>query len=437
MNDVQGQLAKASKNLLLSEPFYGLFLITLNKDWKVEVGTAGVSKNGINTQLTINPVFWDNLSEDCRVGVLKHELLHIAFQHLILRDKYPDKKLFNIAADLEINQYIDQTKLPGHEYSSREEYLETVGKLKDAITSDLESGKITQEEASEKMMRLPIRVIFFDDFADLNLDRKKGTDYYYKKLLETMKPDGSSSCKALDGLLNGNGDPSNHHKHATWNEFDGLGEAEKKMIQKQIDYQVKNAAEQTQKSRGTIPGCLKDYIDSLFYEEEPKFDWRGYFRRFTGGSIKIFTKKSRRKLSKRFFGNPGLKIKPKKRILVGVDTSGSVSKNELEEFFTEIHHMYKTGAEIVVVQCDTAISNVQEYTKSKDGKIKIHGRGGTSFQPVIDYFNEHRRDFSCMVYLTDGEAPAPNPKAKGRCLWVLSSSSSETDHLPGHTIKLN
>lgn len=427
-------LAKATKSLMLKEPFYGLFLIGMNKEWSKSIQTAGVSKNGINMQLTINPLFWEGLSPEYRIGILKHELLHIAFQHLSLRDKYAHKRLFNIAADLEINQYIDRDYLPGGSYPSKEAYKKDVDLIMEAIENGLKDGTLTEEEAKERIAKVPMRVIFLEDFADLNLEPKKGTDYYYKKLLETMQPDGSSSHEGLNDLL---GDGDGHHAHITWKDFEDLSEAEKKMIEKQVEFQLKEAAEQTKKSRGTIPSELASYIDSLYDQQPAKVDWRTIFRKFTGGSIKVYTKKSRRKISRRFAGNPGLKIKPKKHILVGIDTSGSVSDKELEEFFTEIHHMYKTGAEITVVQCDAAISHVGPYKKPKDGKIKVYGRGGTSFQPVVDYFNEHRRNFSCMVYLTDGEAPAPDPKPKGRCMWVLSSTSSDTDHLPGHTIKLN
>lgn len=38
---------------------------------------------------------------------MKHELLHIAFKHLLMQESFSDKKLFNIAADAEVNQYID------------------------------------------------------------------------------------------------------------------------------------------------------------------------------------------------------------------------------------------------------------------------------------------------------------------------------------------
>ncbi len=67
-------LAKTGKDLMLSEPFYGLFLIMLNKKWDESIGTAGVSKNGINYQLRICPSFWGSLTPLWRKGILKHEL---------------------------------------------------------------------------------------------------------------------------------------------------------------------------------------------------------------------------------------------------------------------------------------------------------------------------------------------------------------------------
>lgn len=447
----QESLSRASKELMLKEPFYGLFLIMMNKVWREDLDTAGVSKQGINTQLAINPVFWENLSSEYRVGILKHELLHIAFQHLLLRDKYKDKKLFNIAADIEINQYIDRAYLPGGNYPDKKTYEEDTKIFLDSIKDRLAKGELTPKQARNETLKIPMRALFLEDFQDKDgnpLEPKKGTDYYYQKLKETMDQNGVSTCSALNQALgNGQGGAGNGHpgqapwEHITWDEFDNLSEADKKLIQKQIDYQLKEIANQVQKSRGTVPGELKGYIDALNYEEPPKFDWRGYLRRFTGGSIKTYTKKTRRKLSRRFAGNPGLRIKQKKHILVGIDTSGSVSDDELREFFQEIHHMHKTGAEVTIVECDSAISHIGPYKKPKDGQIEIHGRGGTSFQPIIDYYNENQRLYTCLIYLTDGEAPAPDPVARGRMLWVMSSRSNMdgrwVQDLPGPKIQLN
>ena len=117
-----------------------------------------------------------------------------------------------------------------------------------------------------------------------------------------------------------------------------------------------------------------------------------------------------------------------------IDTSGSVSSNELKEFFGELYHLQKTGSEVTLIQCDTAISSIEKYDHKKD--IKIHGRGGTEFQPVIDYYNENLAKYSCLMYFTDGECPAPE-NAHGRILWVLSSKSPMNKDLPGEVIKLD
>lgn len=68
------QLARTSKDLMLKEPFYGLFLIMLNKQWSDQVNTAGVGRKGIAYNLYINEGFWASLNDKQRRGLLKHEL---------------------------------------------------------------------------------------------------------------------------------------------------------------------------------------------------------------------------------------------------------------------------------------------------------------------------------------------------------------------------
>jgi predicted metal-dependent peptidase len=387
MKNIQDLVAKTTKELILDEPFYGLFLIGINKNYSDRIPTAGVSKLGIGMQLTINPEFYMNLSLPHRVGLIKHELLHIAFGHLIMRDLYSDHKLFNIAADLEINQYIDENKLP-------------------------DGGLI------------------LSSFPELNLPHKAGTKVYYN-LLEKAQEDGT--CPSLDSLLD-QMDGESQYCHSTWEDFDDLSESDKKLVQKQIEHQLKESAEQTLKKQGHVPGELAELIHRLTHIEPAKFDWKGYLKRFVGNSSVVYTKKLRRKYNKRYAVNPGLKIKFKNHILVGVDTSGSVNNDELKEFFNELAHMVKTGHKITVAQCDTQLKNVKEFNPKQDWEI--HGRGGTSFQPVIDHYNEKKGSYTALIYLTDGEAYPPEDCPKNT-LWVLSSISNMNDELPGQVIKLN
>ena len=384
--DVKEKVSRSIKTLILKEPFYGLFVVGLNKSYIKSIPTAGVSKHGIGVKLSINPDFFDSLNDKHQIGLIKHEVLHISFGHLVLRDKYPDHKLFNIAADIEINQYIADDYLP--------------------------EGGLTLET-----------------FSDLDLPKKAGTDTYYK-LLQEAKEEGN--CDALNDVLDQmNGD--SQYDHQTWDEFDDLTEADKKLVQKQIEHQLKETAETTEKRRGTIPGELAGLIERLINVEPPKFNWKAFLRRFVGNSTISYTKKLRRKYNKRYNANPGLKIKFKNHVCVGVDTSGSVSNDELKEFMSELVHMHKTGHKITVVQCDTQINSIEEFNPRKDWEVK--GRGGTDFQPVIDHYNE-KGYYTSLIYLTDGEAYSPNDCPKNT-LWVHSSRCDVNEELPGLKIQLN
>ena len=125
---------------------------------------------------------------------------------------------------------------------------------------------------------------------------------------------------------------------------------------------AKQTAEHVQKMAGSIPGEFADYIENLFKQKPAVFNWKSYFRRLLGTAIETYVKKSRRKESKRFEGAAGLKQKHKHRILVAIDTSGSVSDQELCDFFSEINHIYKAGAQIDILEFDHAVQRVYQYS---------------------------------------------------------------------------
>ena len=433
--DKAQSLSKTAKDLMLKEPYYGFFLIMLNKLWSNKVPTAGVGKNGINYQLVVNPDFWEKLSDLNRLGLLKHELLHIAFGHLTTVFKFSDRRLANIAMDMEINQYIESSWLPGGDLSSDE-----FKQLKEAVKAEMELAKengATAEELLAISEKLPARGIMIDDYEELNLDRKAGARYYYDKLKEAKDEkdqNGTSGSENFDDLCDqmDSGDGDSLPDHSTWDEFENLSEAEQKLIEKQVQKILSDAKEQTVKKRGSVPGEIEGVIviDEIV---APKFDWRGYIRRFTGISTKVFTKKIRRKENRRFSDNPGLKIKMKQHMLLAIDTSGSVSDDELKEFMNEIHHIYKAGVDITIVQCDAKMYPPMEY-KGKH-EFQLHGRGGTEFDPVLNYYNDNNKKYTSLVYFTDGECNA-SVKPKGNVLWVISERSEMNEDLPGKVIKL-
>jgi predicted metal-dependent peptidase len=426
--DSYQELAKAGRTLMLKEPFYGLFLIGLNKEMSKSIPTACVAKDGINLKLVVNPEYMEKQDPTTRVAILKHEMLHIAMQHLGMFDQFSDKKLLNVAADLEINQYIS-TELKGSTWEGL----------------DIKDG----------------------EFKGVKLPLKAGTRTYYdllQKELDEYDKQQQSSGQGSGSNNGGNGDVAgdekdqtsnsgggsgegegfaewfrsggNGEEHSLWEEFENLSEAEKKLIQKQIDHQLKDVAEQTKRSRGTVPGELSSYIEKLFEKVEAVIDWKQYLRRFGTRSAKIETKKTRKKPNIRFGSGPAIKIKPKRNTLVAIDTSGSVSDQDLIEFFNEIDAIHKTGTTVTIMECDSYVHRTYQYEGNKQDVLRVCGRGGTSFDPVMEEIFKAPGKYQNLIYLTDGYAPAPQRVPMVPILWVINSTAQINPELPGAQIQI-
>ena len=113
-----------------------------------------------------------------------------------------------------------------------------------------------------------------------------------------------------------------------------------------------------------------------------------------------------------------------------VDTSGSISDEELEDFFSEIYYLWKSGVKVTIAQMDTKIEHIEEY----NGKFnnEIYGRGGTEFTDLINYYNERKKDFSTLVIFTDGYVSLNLPPFRNG-VWVITKNGQHQDY-PGTTI---
>lgn len=124
------------------------------------------------------------------------------------------------------------------------------------------------------------------------------------------------------------------------------------------------------------------------------------------------------KLSKRFPDAFGSKRQRKGRVLVAIDTSGSINMQEYKEFFAQLQTM-TAAVDVHVVECDAEIQ--YEYDYKGQPATKVHGGGGTSFKPVINLFLKQRKNYDSLIYYTDGMCDIPYNTPK-ETLWVISSA---------------
>ena len=252
--------------------------------------------------------------------------MHVAFMHLTSLFDVPSDKHYqmNIASDCSINQYIH----------------------------NLPEGGITLQKLEE--------------ICGKKLESHQGAWYYYNELEKYCQKNSAAFQKIIEEML-ANGHLSDH---SLWP--DDMSSAEGKLLENHIKSIMKNTIDQC-KATGSIPGELKGVIDSIILKEEV-FNWRKYFRRLIGNSIRTFIAPTRYRPSKRFPDSQGLKTKSMPEVMVAVDTSGSVSSEEFNDFFSEIYHLYKSGVGVTVVEFDTDVTDVWQYKGQLKG-IKRSGYG--------------------------------------------------------------
>lgn len=184
------------------------------------------------------------------------------------------------------------------------------------------------------------------------------------------------------------------------------------------------------KDWGSISGGM---VEQIMASTQAKIDYRKALAGFRASVISSKRNLTRMRPSRRWgFEQMGSKYAFSTSLLIAVDTSGSISTEMLKHFFSVIIKFFKYGIEqIDVIQFDCEIQGeCMSLKKAKKQKsFAIHGRGGTSFQPVLDYLHEHNC-YDGLIILTDGEADIPNKGSitRTRILWICESENSYNRH---------
>ena len=176
---------------------------------------------------------------------------------------------------------------------------------------------------------------------------------------------------------------------------------------------------------GSLPGSMVQLIQKA---TEGKIDYRNALRAFRASILSQKRHLTRMRPSRRFgFEQMGSRYEFTTRLLIAIDTSGSVGSNGLARFFRIITTFFKYGIqEIDVLMFDTIVQGkLMTLTEAKKNKqtFEVNGRGGTNFQVPIDYVTAHP-DYDALIILTDGEASMPKVPAllRTKILWVIDNS---------------
>jgi hypothetical protein len=197
------------------------------------------------------------------------------------------------------------------------------------------------------------------------------------------------------------------------------------------------------KKAGSKAGGMSRELGDLL---EPKIDWREELREFMKATCSNKDKSSWRRVNRRYIGNdiymPTLIGEAVGRVVVGIDTSGSIGGAELNSFLSEVKCIADEVCpeKIDLLYWDAVVAAHEVYDRSNLssmlGSTKPAGGGGTAPSCVTDWLTKERVVPECSIMLTDGcvgndwggEWPSP-------VLWcVLGNSNVEAPN--GRTLHI-
>ena len=415
------RLLLSRMRILNNHGFYGLLLMHMIFSVSSEVETA--CTDGV--RIIFGVKFLDSLSDEELDFVMMHEILHVVLQHCF-RGEGRQQERFNIACDIVVNSNI----LLENKMDKQSITLQQWGESMHLAPDGKEGHEYTAEQVYDMLPSMPdktnplVVVGSGSGSADEDADGVEATasDKGRAQQKQGRMPKGARKDKLWDD-------------HSQWGQIEE-DEALRDVWVKQFS-EACEAISIREKSngRGLLPLFAQRLLEKL---RDPQVDWRTILNEFVQEEINdySFSPPDRRYQESPFFlpdFNEMGKCGEPVDILFMIDTSGSMSDQEITAAFSEIKgaiDQYDGKLKGWLGFFDAAIIKPQPFESVEDVlKIKPAGGGGTDFQIIFAYVHKFMADNppACIIILTDGYAPFPKEHLARDIpvLWLLTTKDVE------------
>ena len=334
--------------------------------------------------------------------VVLHETLHKAFRHLFTWRKLYDEnpQLANMACDYVINLM-----------------LLDMDKERAVLAMPMKAGKA------------------------IGLVDEKYRGLNAKQVFDLLKQDQENG----EGMFaDSEGDGQGFDEH-DWEGAKEMSAEQKKAIEKEVDQALRQGLINHQKMVGKGAGGLGREIGELL---EPKIDWREMLREFVRATCSAKDASSWRRVNRRYLSGdtymPSLIGERVGHLVIGIDTSGSIGGQELNDFLTEVKGIANEvhPEKVDLMYWDTEVAGHEEYAYHEVDNIvsstKPRGGGGTDPTCMINYMKEKNIKPEAIIMLTDGCISDWGSEWNAPILWTICGGYARDTYAPtGKTIHIS
>lgn len=308
--------------------------------------------------------FVDSLTDQELAAVVLHENLHKCYQHAYLWKHLwkEDARLANMAADYVINLEILDLSKKHHD-----------------------------------LLQLPQCGLVDEQYRGMD------TGEVYRRLKD----------QGEDG---GGGEGFDVHN------FDELSEEEQQQVGAEIDQAIRQGALLAGKMGGEESRLLGELT-------APKIDWREQLREFMSAVSQGHDDSTWRRPNRRWLGEdlymPSSISESMGSLVVGIDTSGSVTGEMVSAFLSEVVGICQNVKPEVLhlIECDATIQSHKVFDQGSLDQLgaitELHGGGGTDMRVIFRHIAQQNIKPEAIVILTDGYTPFPE-ELPCPTLWVIT-----------------
>ncbi len=419
---LETKLAAARTRLILEKPFLGALVMHLPlkaADPKWCKTTATDARN-----FYFNPDYIARLTLEQTQFVLAHEAMHCALSHFNRRN-HRQKHRWDVACDYAVNMILDEERMRGPD---------------NALMNAAYRG-LTAEEIYPVLHEDPP-----EETQDMHLfDNESGeggeSEQQEQNDAQQGQGQGGKSEPSQDETQGGGGKTNSQQDRAgqgsqATSEAQSDGESQSTdeatmppppADPAKLDEQWKSrlaAAAQAARQAGKLSQSMMRLVDHLL---APQLPWRALLARYMMNAARddySFQRPSRRE---------GAALMPRLysqsvNVVVVLDTSGSVTHEELRDFLSEIDALKaQVRANVTLHACDDklAAGGPWRYAMWEAMQLpdEISGGGGTDFRPVFEWAaREHLRP-DLLVYFTDAEGQFPEREPEYPVVWLVKGKA--------------
>ena len=391
---IEKRLVKARTQLMLDKPFLGNLVLRL--PLKAAGSWCKTSATDAKS-FYYNPEFIERLDTHQIKFVLIHEALHCALTHFARRGNRK-KHTWDLACDFAINPLL----------------------IKEGFHPPLDVPIFRQYEGMIAEEIYPM--------IDDNLDQEPMDQHLYDDQNNEDSKDSDGGMRE-DNLTqqdkNQSGESKNNQSTSSLAQRpQSLNPDEIEKLATQWQKNLASSAQLAQEA-GKLDGEFAKLIDFFL---QPRVSWQSLLSTFMSRLARddfSYSRPSRR---------PGNAILPTLRshqidIAVAIDTSGSISQQEIDEFVSEINAIKSTiRSSITLIACDDKIfpSSPWRYESWEEINFpaSLGGGKGTNFRPVFELLNSLDNPCDVLIYFTDAKGLFPEKIPNYPVLWLVKGKES-------------